>query len=47
MASENEREMTVVVISELAKIYGKQLLDLLDQPPTLMKTLLRVVEMVH
>jgi len=32
-----------MVISELVKIYGSELLDTLDQPPALMKTLLRIV----
>ena len=45
--SPSNKELLVLLFGYLAKAFKAQLLDPLDKPPTLLKTIVRVVEAVH
>jgi hypothetical protein len=43
----SNKELQIVLFGHLAKVYKGQLLDPLDKPPNLMKTVVRVCENIH
>ena len=47
VANDQEKEMTVLLVAELARVFGTALLDPLDSPPCIYKSALRLVEVVH
>ena len=47
MGADSEKEMLILVIGELAWIYKTNLIDLFDQSPCIIKTSLRLIEIIH
>jgi hypothetical protein len=45
--STNGKELQVLVLGYIAKIYQRNLLDPLDKPPNLIKSIARVIEIIH
>jgi len=43
-ANTNNKELIVLLFGNIAEVYGTNLLDPIDKPPNLMKTVVRIVE---